>query len=113
MEYITEHGPGKPVMIMCTSVIMATSMAVLLKRELPGDIEADKVLLLTGATQTSENANVTAFLSDPTQEVEKYHVIIATPTLQAGHSIEKHIGKSPCDWICINGGMHMLISSDC
>ena len=71
-------------------------MASLMRRDKPGGIDPDRVLLLTGATQTSENAHVTAFLSDPTLEVNKSDVIIATPTLQAGHSIEEHIGKSSC-----------------
>lgn len=57
-------------------------------------LEPGRVMLVCG--DTTNNEWVKAFLSAPNDHLEDTHVLVCSPTIQAGHSLEKHIVKQFC-----------------
>jgi hypothetical protein len=94
IEYLKEFGGVKPVMVLHTVCASATSLAAYLEDEASagrlGQLKREQVKLVSAATQYAPWQK--AFLQNPNERVVDTMVLIVTPTLQAGHSIDVWIG---------------------
>jgi hypothetical protein len=50
----------------------------------------DRILVVSSTTNSADSPKVTAFLRKPGDEMVHYDVVIITPTMQAGQSIDQN-----------------------
>jgi hypothetical protein len=95
LSYLKAHGGQKAVMVSMTVCKLATVFAAhcenLAERNLLRDLRPDQIKIVSAQTQCQPWQK--AFLANPTLRVVDAMLLIVTPTLQAGHSIERHIGE--------------------
>jgi hypothetical protein len=98
ITYLKANGGSKPVMVMHTVCAAATTLASYLEQEAGagrlGDLQPHQIKLVSAKTQLQ--AWQRQFLANPNKHIAETRVLIVTPTMQAGHSVDCHIGKFLC-----------------
>ncbi len=97
-DALTAVDEGKNVFITCNNKHFATTVDAIV-REM-----GKTALLVTADTNDSEEART--FIEDPTEECKKYQVVVASPTLSTGVSIDGTHFDKVCGFFGINPGTY-------
>jgi hypothetical protein len=95
MSYLAKHGNSKRVLVTSSSSALVTLLAMIISRKadegLLGSLTSSMVKLVTANTLT--DSWVSAFLEAPNTAIAGAQVILCSPTLQAGHSLDHVVDK--------------------
>ena len=95
MEYSAEHGISKKVLVLCTSKEFAIKLCfdIQSRARYPsvGWEEGITCDVVHGDNKLENFSN--AFLIDPSEATKHRTIVIVTPAVQCGHSIEKCVDK--------------------